>query len=65
VHVEWAQADGGPFQALRLAYFPASDPVLIGPMCCSPQRAGFEARFEAFRVGPAIEPSGEEGVGGS
>ena len=63
VHVEWAPADGGPFQALRLAYFPASDPVMIGPMCCSPQRAGFEARFEAFRVGPAVEPSSGEGAG--
>ena len=65
VHVEWAPEDGGSFQALRLAYFPASDPVLIGPMCCSPQRAGFEARFDAFRVGPPIEPSGEEGAANS
>jgi regulation of enolase protein 1 (concanavalin A-like superfamily) len=24
-------------------------------MCCSPERAGFEARFEDFRAGPAIE----------
>jgi len=54
VRVEWAPEDGGAFETLRLAYFPSSNPVLIGPMCCSPQRAGFEARFNAFHLGPAI-----------
>ena len=54
VRVEWAP-QGGAFEIMRLAYFPPSDPVLVGPMCCSPERAGFEARFEDFRAGPAIE----------
>jgi len=55
VRGEWAPSGGGTFETLRLAYFPLSDPVLIGPMCCSPQRAGFEAHFSAFRIGPALE----------
>lgn len=55
VRVEWGPPDGGHFETLRLAYFPAADPVAIGPMCCSPQRAGFEARFSNFRIGPVME----------
>lgn len=55
VRVECAAAEGAQFYTLRLAYFPAADPVMIGPMCCSPERAGFEARFTSFRIGPAIE----------
>jgi regulation of enolase protein 1 (concanavalin A-like superfamily) len=55
IRVEWASPDSGTFETFRLAYFPLSDQVLIGPMCCSPQRAGFEARFEGFRVGPPVE----------
>lgn len=55
VRVEWKPAgseDG--FRMLRLAWLPAVDPVMVGPMCCSPERAGFEARFRDFYVGPAI-----------
>jgi regulation of enolase protein 1 (concanavalin A-like superfamily) len=55
IRVEWAPTDIDTFETLRLAYFPSSDPVLVGPMCCSPQRSGFEASFEAFHIGPAIE----------
>jgi regulation of enolase protein 1 (concanavalin A-like superfamily) len=55
VRAEWAAPEGAQFQTLRLAYFPATDPVMVGPMCCSPERAGFEARFTGFRIGPAIE----------
>jgi uncharacterized protein len=55
LQVEWQPADTKEdFQMLRLAYFPASNPVLVGPMCCSPQRAGFEARFRGFRLGPPL-----------
>lgn len=54
IRIEWAPDGGeGRYEMLRLAYFSAADPVLIGPMCCSPQRAGFEARFRDFSVGPA------------
>jgi uncharacterized protein len=56
VRVEWqpAAADDG-FRLLRLAHFPPANPVLVGPMCCSPQRAGFEAHFRNFHVGAATE----------
>jgi regulation of enolase protein 1 (concanavalin A-like superfamily) len=53
VRVEWA-ADHG-FAMLRLAYLPAGE-TLVGPMCCSPERAGLEVRFSDFRVGPPIAP---------
>jgi regulation of enolase protein 1 (concanavalin A-like superfamily) len=39
---------------LRLAYLPACDPALVGPMCCSPERAGLEVRFTEFRIGDPI-----------
>jgi regulation of enolase protein 1 (concanavalin A-like superfamily) len=56
VRIEWSD---GARQAgmLRLAYFPKRDPVLVGPMCCSPQRAGLQASFREFRVEPA-KPAG-------
>jgi regulation of enolase protein 1 (concanavalin A-like superfamily) len=55
VRVEWASPDSEMFETFRLAYLPLSNQALIGPMCCSPQRAGFEARFDRFRVGLPIE----------
>ena len=48
--------DGIRFDMLRLAYLPPHEPVAVGVMCCSPQREGFAARFEGFRVGPPISP---------
>jgi regulation of enolase protein 1 (concanavalin A-like superfamily) len=54
LRVEWAPTESAAFETLRLAYFPSPNPVQIGPMCCSPQRAGFEVRFEGFRVGPPL-----------
>jgi len=50
VHVHWA-ADGAAFSMLRLAYLPPGSAALVGPMCCSPQRAGFVAQFRAFELG--------------
>jgi regulation of enolase protein 1 (concanavalin A-like superfamily) len=51
--VRLAWSDGtAPFSLFRLAYLPASDTILVGPMCCSPQRAGFVARFRPPDVGP-------------
>lgn len=41
---------------LRLADFPASDPVQVGVMCCTPERLSLRATFRNFRVGP---PEGE------
>ncbi len=55
VRVEWAAAEPqSDYQLIRLAYLPEAVSLRVGPMCCSPQRAGFEARFREFRVAPAI-----------
>jgi len=55
VRVEWTAADRDSTYALmRLAYLPEAHSLNVGPMCCSPQRAGFEARFREFRVAPAV-----------
>lgn len=43
-------ADGGPWQALRLAHFPPEIPVGIGPMCSSPGRAGLQVHFAACSI---------------
>jgi uncharacterized protein len=45
--------DGGPWAMARLAPFPAG-PARVGPMACSPTRAGFAARFAEVRIGPPI-----------
>jgi regulation of enolase protein 1 (concanavalin A-like superfamily) len=47
----------GAWQMARLAPFPTNGPARIGMMCCSPQRAGFEATYTSFRVGPPISRS--------
>ena len=40
-------------QMARLAPFPSAD-ARVGVMACSPERAGFEARFSEIVVGPPI-----------
>lgn len=45
----------GAWHLLRLGDFAATGEVRLGPMACSPQRAGFRARFLSFEVGPALE----------
>lgn len=45
--------DGVNWQLARLCPFPAAD-AKIGVMACSPQRAGFHARFRDIVVGPPI-----------
>lgn len=52
VRVQFSIA-GAPWQMARLCPFPATDAV-VGVMACSPQRAGFAARFRDIRVGPPI-----------
>lgn len=44
---------GAPWQMARLCPF-AADDAEVGVMACSPQRAGFIARFQDLEVGPAI-----------
>ena len=44
--------DGG-WQLMRVADFP-DGAAMLGPMACSPQRAGFEAIFSGFEIAPPI-----------
>lgn len=45
--------DGITWPMLRLAPFPVADRCLVGPMCCTPQRAGLAVAFSEFTVGPS------------
>lgn len=45
--------DGRHWPLLRLAPFPEAPSYLVGPMCCTPERAGLHVRFSEFGVGPA------------
>jgi len=47
------RVEGGVWTAARLAYFPPEPSELqVGLAFCSPERAGFEARFHGFEIGP-------------
>lgn len=46
--------DGRRWPLLRLAPFPISGSYLVGPMCCTPKRAGLEVTFSEFLVQPAL-----------
>lgn len=48
-------ADGLVWPLARLCPFPSSDRYLVGPMCCTPERAGLEVAFSEFRVEPPSE----------
>ena len=51
VHVGWTTPDAPAKQdQLRLAYLPSRALAQVGPMCCSPERAGFEVEFRDFAV---------------
>jgi uncharacterized protein len=52
-----ASADGLRWPLVRLCPFPAADRYIVGPMCCTPERAGLEVLFSDFTVGP---PSGKD-----
>ena len=43
-------ADGKLWPLVRLAPFPKADTYRVGPMCCTPLRAGLKARFSDFRL---------------
>ena len=47
-------SDGRTWTLCRLAPFPAASRYLVGPMCCTPSRAGLQVRFSEFRVGPPL-----------
>ena len=45
----------GTWRLMRLADFPESADVRVGPMAWSPERAGLAARFGSLEIGPAID----------
>jgi hypothetical protein len=55
VCIQWAPETGGSFATLRLCAFPETVPAWVGPMACSPTRAGLAARFWDFKTGHAID----------
>ena len=50
-------ADGKRWPLVRLAPFPTAASYLVGPMCCTPERAGLEVEFSGFFIGP---PNGRD-----
>lgn len=55
VRVQYLDDDGG-WQLSRLAHLPMPAVCRVGVMCCSPERAGFQARFRGFAVTDPIAP---------
>ncbi|MCX7305762.1 MAG: DUF1349 domain-containing protein [Hyphomicrobiales bacterium] len=52
IRVQFSIAESA-WQLARLCPFPADD-AAVGVMACSPQRAGFHARFRDISIGPPI-----------
>jgi regulation of enolase protein 1 (concanavalin A-like superfamily) len=52
-----ASADGKRWPLLRLSPFPRRMSYLVGPMCCTPERAGLEVKFSSFEV---TSPNGKQ-----
>jgi regulation of enolase protein 1 (concanavalin A-like superfamily) len=49
-----ASADGKHWPFIRLCPFPKAASYFVGPMCCSPERAGLEVAFSDFAVTPPV-----------
>lgn len=45
-----ASADGTHWPLVRLCPFPRAHSYRVGPMCCTPERAGLDVRFSDFSV---------------
>jgi regulation of enolase protein 1 (concanavalin A-like superfamily) len=45
-------ADGVHWPLARLCPFPVAERYTVGPMCCTPERAGLEVMFSDFAVTP-------------
>ena len=43
--------DGKTWPLVRLAPFPVAEAYRVGPMCCTPERAGLKAQFSDFHLG--------------
>ncbi|GLR88866.1 DUF1349 domain-containing protein [Bradyrhizobium iriomotense] len=50
-------ADGKLWPLVRLAPFPKASSYLVGPMACTPERAGLKVAFSSFRL---IAPLGKD-----
>ncbi len=50
-------ADGRLWPLVRLAPFPEAKSYSVGPMCCTPTRAGLTVRFSDFRL---TAPTGKD-----
>ena len=46
--------DGRRWPLLRLAPFPEARSYRVGPMCCTPERAGLSVDFSHFTAGPPL-----------
>ncbi|KJC44966.1 regulation of enolase 1 [Bradyrhizobium sp. LTSP885] len=49
-----ASADGKLWPLMRLAPFPKASSYLVGPMACTPERAGLKVVFSSFRLTPPL-----------
>ncbi len=48
-------ADGERWPLLRLCPFPKAERYLVGPMACTPERAGLAVRFSDFSLAPHLD----------
>jgi regulation of enolase protein 1 (concanavalin A-like superfamily) len=46
--------DGKVWPLIRLCPFPKAENYLVGPMCCTPERAGLTVLFSEFQVGKPL-----------
>jgi regulation of enolase protein 1 (concanavalin A-like superfamily) len=49
-----ASADGHHWPLVRLCPFPQADRYQVGPMCCTPERAGLRVLFSDFALSPPL-----------
>ncbi len=49
------QTPNGAWQLMRVANFPSSTEAWLGPMACSPERAGFSAKFLDLQISEPIK----------
>ncbi len=47
-----ASTNGRRWPLVRLCPFPLADSYTVGPMCCTPERAGLKVLFSDFTLGP-------------
>jgi regulation of enolase protein 1 (concanavalin A-like superfamily) len=50
-----ASGDGLRWPLVRLCPFPSATSYLVGPMCCTPERAGLKVVFSDFTVTPPTD----------